>query len=90
MWATLVRSIPQASMLNPIQLLKSMANDSAAATALGYASLPYQLGENENHVLESLTHLRPGRWATRSVLVVRGSGTRSCLNLDGSVPLSRR
>ena len=84
---TLVRSIPQASMLNPIQLLESMANDNAVAYCpLVYAYLPYQLGQNATHVLEFFD-APSGQASGLPASVLRGTGdgrSRSCSNLDGA------
>ena len=92
MRGTLVRSIPQASMLNPIQLLESMANDNAVAYCpLVYAYLPYQLGQNATHVLEFFD-APSGQASGLPASVLGGAGmavTRSCSNLDGARLLSR-
>ena len=78
MRGVLVRSIPQASMLNPIQLLVSMADDNAVAYCpLVYAYLPYQLGQTPPMCSSSLTHIRPGKWATRKRARRRGDGRYS-------------
>jgi multiple sugar transport system substrate-binding protein len=85
MRAILGRSIPQASMLNPIQLLELMANDNAVAYCpIVYAYLPYQLGQNASHVLEFFD-APSGQASGLPASVLGGAGmavTRSCSNLD--------
>jgi multiple sugar transport system substrate-binding protein len=72
-------------MLNPIQLLESMANDNAVAYCpLVYAYLPYQLGQNTLHPLEFFD-APSGQESGPPASVLGGAGmavTRSCTNLQ--------
>ncbi len=80
----LVCALPEVSMLNPIQLLESMASDNTVAYCpLVYGYLPYQLGQNTVRLLE-FYDAPSGQETEPPASVLGGAGlavTRSCSNL---------